>query len=85
MSDPVVSLHGGAVPQAARPNQGAIEVLEQALDMARSGEVQGVALAMLHADLLASHAHGGFTVGYAILGAATAMRDTLAEMTRECK
>lgn len=64
----VKSLWGGpcGVPE---PNANAIAVLTELLEKARSGEVIGVSVAVLHHDGLASWRNGGMVGGYALLGA----------------
>lgn len=78
----VVSLFGEAVPQDRTVREGVVEALERALEQARSGEVQGIALALLHADGLGSYALCGCVGAYSLLGAATAVRDALSDEVR---
>lgn len=78
----IVSLYGQTVPQERVVRAGVVEALERALEQARSGEVQGIALAMLHADGLGSYALCGCVGAYSLLGAATAVRDALSEEVR---
>jgi hypothetical protein len=78
----VVSLFGTVVPQERRPMETVIEALEKALEMAKAGEVQGIACTLLHADGLASYALCGVVGTYAMLGAATALRDALSDEVR---
>lgn len=64
----VVAIHGGPTGEP-EPNEQAIAVLESYLEMARSGEIIGVALAALCADGLARYSLGGFIGGYSMIGA----------------
>ena len=73
----VVSLRGGIVPQEGVPNASVIEALEEALERARSGEIQGVAIAQLHADRLASYAIAGIIGGYSLLGALEMLKSVI--------
>lgn len=50
MSENVVSLRGGQVLDAAPPNEKLVQFLEEALEKARSGEAQGMAIALVHRD-----------------------------------
>ncbi len=75
----VKALFGNEVPQAREPKPDLIEALEELLEMARSGEVQGVAWAALHADRLASWRVAGAPVCYPTIGALAAMQTALCE------
>lgn len=77
MSGPVVSLRGSIVPQAAEPLESVIATLRRALEMAEAGEIQGVAVAMFHADGLSSWDAAGVIDSFAVLGAISAMRDAV--------
>lgn len=46
----IVSLRGEEIVQPGTPRPAVIEILEQSLEMARSGEVVGVFIARLHSD-----------------------------------
>jgi hypothetical protein len=50
MSDRVVALDGRAVFQAAEPNDDVVSKLEELLDEARSGRLQGFTFCALRAD-----------------------------------
>jgi hypothetical protein len=73
----VVSLHGGPMPTAAEPSDAVIERLEKALDRARSGDIQGVQIAIMHADGLVSLLRAG-TINYALVGMLTAAASEMA-------
>lgn len=80
----VVSLNGDAVVEAAgEPSPALIARLEDLLEQARSGEVQGIAYAALHADRLASFAVAGRVGGYAMMGALTMAQDALVRVNGE--
>jgi len=49
MSDKVVSLRDGVVPQG-QPNQKVIDMLEAALDQAREGRIQACGIALVFAN-----------------------------------
>ncbi len=51
------------------PNDAAIKALEAALEKARSGEIVGVSIQMLHHDGLAAYQTAGRCVSYSVLGA----------------
>jgi len=59
-----------------------VSVLEETLIRARSGDVCGVVVIMLHHDRLASYQMGGMIQGYAILGAAEIAKSGLAEIVK---
>jgi hypothetical protein len=46
----VVSLRGDAIRQPGQPDEYVVHELERALEMARSGEINGITIAYLHAD-----------------------------------
>jgi hypothetical protein len=46
----VVALRGGEIVQPGQPLPDLVALLEEVLEMARSGEIKGVALAMIHTD-----------------------------------
>lgn len=46
----IVSLRGGEIPPPLTPRPAVIEVLEKALEMARAGEVIGIAVVFVHSD-----------------------------------
>lgn len=46
----VVSLHGGEILQPGEPCADLVQKLENILEMARSGEVDGMVIALHHAD-----------------------------------
>lgn len=82
MADKVVSLRGGptGVPEQ---NAACISVLESWLEMARSGEVVGVAMAGLSADGCGRYAVAGLVGGYSMLGALEIARDELVKVIRD--
>ena len=76
----VVSLDGGVVHAEREPQESVIEELERLLTMARAGEIQGLAAAVVHADNMSSYSIRGPVVGaYGLLGAVTIMSHKLAE------
>lgn len=68
MSGNVTSLTGAPVPTMV-PNESAIELLEEMLERARSGDVVGVCITAVHADKCGSYCMAGLVGGYSILGA----------------
>ena len=72
----VVSLDGGPAPEM-QPNPELIEYLEDMLEMARGGEIIGVAALPLHWDRTASFSAGGVIGGYAQLGALAILQQHL--------
>lgn len=69
MSAKVVGMDGEPVPMAREPNAACIRALEDLLERARSGEVQGFAGATLDADQCASWHAAGFVGSFGMLGA----------------
>lgn len=50
MTDNVVGIHGRPVPELGKPNDHLIAEIERLLEMARSGEIQGLLGAYLYRD-----------------------------------
>lgn len=46
----VVTIRGAALPSPGQPNEATVEALEKLLEMARSGEIAGVAVATYNTD-----------------------------------
>lgn len=66
----VVTIHGGSAdPRAGVPNDTVIEYLEELLERARSGDVQGIAGGYLDRDLVASYFVIGKAGTYGMTGA----------------
>ena len=78
----VVSLNGG--PRGVREvNEAVVSVLERWLEAARSGEVIGVAIALLDYDGCGRWAVAGTVGGYSMLGALEVARADLLEVMRD--
>lgn len=82
MSGKVQSIYGGpsGVPEVS---QACVETLEEWLEMARAGEITGVAMAGLCHDRAARYAVGGMVGGYSMIGALEMARAELIDMARE--
>ena len=79
----VVAMRGGPVVAEATPNAPVISLLEEYLERARSGDVQGVVFASLHSDDLCSYSCAGAIGGsYGLVGAVTMALDNLVAITR---
>jgi hypothetical protein len=78
----VVPLHGDAVPAMREPRESVVALLEKALEAARSGELQGVAMVHFHADLQSHYAVAGVVGSFSMLGACVAMTDAISELVR---
>jgi hypothetical protein len=62
MTEPkVVSIRGEPFAQPGVPQDDVIEQLERALEMARSGEINGVLMAANHADECTSSSRRGYS------------------------
>jgi hypothetical protein len=81
----VVSISGDRVPQAGEPNPRLVESLEDLLERARSGEVQGVAYAALDRDNLAHWCCGGLVGCYSVLGALTCLTNRVRQVCEDDK
>lgn len=82
MGEKVTSIFGGPVG-IPEPNMNCISVLEDMLEKARSGEVIGAAVAVMHADGLSSWATGGKCVGFSLIGALEVMKSGIVEAARD--
>lgn len=69
--------NGDPVIATAEPRESVIKELEDLLERARSGEVQGVAYAALHSDGLASWGIFGAQGPYSMVGAVEVMKANL--------
>jgi hypothetical protein len=78
----VVSAFGDTAPQAGEVHPDVVSHLEHLLEMARSGEIQGIAIARFHWDCCSCFDIRGLVGGYSFLGACKAMTDSLSEKTR---
>ena len=78
----VIAIFGGPTGQP-EPNTNTIDVLEKYLEMARSGEIIGVAVAALCADGLARYHIGGMIGGYSMLGALEVCRADVLDVVRD--
>lgn len=75
----IVNLRGEVPASAGEPQPDLIEALEDLLERARSGEVQGVSMAYIYRDMAVSHGAYGQTNAVALLGALYRELQTLAE------
>lgn len=82
MGENVISLWGGPTGELT-PNPTLIEELERLLAAARSGQVIGVAAAMLHHDGLGSYRLAGTVGGYSMLGALEMVGADLRQILRD--
>jgi 1,4-dihydroxy-2-naphthoyl-CoA synthase len=80
--DSVRSMFGGP-PITRQANAAAVEVLEEALERARSGEVVGVGIVMADHDGRACFSLGGLIGGYADIGSAYTMAREIQEGSDE--
>jgi hypothetical protein len=67
----VVSLRGDPVFSTGEPKPDVIESLETALERAKAGDIQGVQIAIMHADGLSSLLRAGGS-SYSLVGMLTA-------------
>ena len=77
MTDRVVSLNGGGVPQRREPVQSVIAEAERILEMARVGEIQGVGFVLLRSNGMAEYSYSGFAGSFSLVGAAHVLTDFL--------
>ena len=68
MSDNVVALRGEYQPLNNEPNDRLVQEIERLLDMARSGEIVGMAGTYLHKDKGASYSFAGIVGSYGLIG-----------------
>ena len=68
MSDNVVALRGEYQPPNNEPNDRLVQEIERLLDMARSGEIVGMAGTYLHKDKGASYSFAGIVGSYGLVG-----------------
>lgn len=81
----VVDLHsgGGKTPYAGEPQEGCIALLEEALERARSGEIQAVFLAFSDKDGAGGYRFGGLLGSYSLFGAIYLGADAISEQMRD--
>lgn len=80
MSDgKVIGIHGGVSHRSGEPCETSIEALKDLLERAEAGEVQGVAVAYLDKDGVASFVISGRIGGYPTIGAIEAVKSLLVE------
>jgi NO-binding membrane sensor protein with MHYT domain len=65
------------MPAAAEPRSDVVDRLERALERAKSGDIQGVQIAIMHADGMVSLLRAG-TCNYAMVGILTAAASEMA-------
>ena len=76
----VIALNGGEVLGLAVPQESLIDALNDLLERAKSGELQGAAIALVDKDKQAGFCIAGVIGGYAILGAAMSMQVRLRDI-----
>lgn len=75
-STKVVSLRGEPVRAPGEVNPVVVKELEKLLEMARSGELHGFAVALLHSDRSASYRIVGFN-DFKLIGATEVMKSVM--------
>ncbi len=68
MSDKVVALRGEYHPPKQEANERLVEEIERLLDLARAGEIVGMAGTYLHKDKAASYSYAGVVGSYSLVG-----------------
>lgn len=81
--DKITSIHGHAIAPPGEPNQQAIDTLTELLEMAKSGEIVGVAASVMHFDSLSSFRVSGRVGGYSMLGALSVIERVLIDINEE--
>ena len=76
----VIALYGGEVLGLAVPRESLIDALNELLERAKSGELQGAAVASVDKDGKGCFCIAGVIGGYAILGAAMSMQVRLRDI-----
>lgn len=82
MAENVTAIFGGTTGRP-EPNEICIKALEEWLDMARSGEIVGVALAGLCADHMTRYGVAGKVGSYGVIGALEMAKADLISDMRE--
>lgn len=78
----VVGIHGYK-PTFKEPNPKVIELLEDLLEQARSGEIIGLSGALLYHDKLSGTVYGGIVGTYGMVGALDVMKSELKKLCEE--
>lgn len=78
----VVSINGCDVTPG-KPDPGVVKVLEELLEMARSGEIVAIAAVSMHQDKLSSWRTAGRLGGYSIIGGTEVMKGHLIDVSRK--
>ena len=79
----VIALNGGEVLGLAVPRESLIDALNELLERAKSGELQGAAVALVDKDGKGCFCIAGVIGGYAILGAAMSMQVRLRDIIED--
>lgn len=82
MTEKVISIHGGPTG-CPEPNDACIKALEEWLELARAGEIIGVATAGLCHDGLGRWAVAGKVGGCAMVGALEAAKADVLDVVRD--
>ena len=77
----VTSIHGCSVPEAGEPQPLLVEFLEELLERARSGELQGLGTVSFWRDRTTSWTHRGLAGSFSQVGAAAMLQKHLMEAT----
>ncbi|TNE43431.1 MAG: hypothetical protein EP341_11455 [Sphingomonadales bacterium] len=76
MSDRVVSIDGGPVIDGRDPNPDCVAELEDLLEMARSGEIVGIAGTIIHHDEGTSRITAGFCRSPRVVGSLAVLQQS---------
>ena len=82
LSSNVVSLHGGPTGER-KPSPMCIEAIEEVLELAKAGEITGVAIASVYFDGRSDYRLSGFVGGYGLLGAVTMLQADIVAINQE--
>lgn len=85
MSENIVSMRGGPVPESRTPSPVFIEWLEDLLEQAKAGEALGFAGSVMHSDRSVSYSVVGVVEGFSMVGGLEMAKFSLIEADQQAR
>lgn len=80
MTDKVVSIDGSEVPETRVVRESVVETLEEMLERAKSGDIQGIACSFVDSDRCCQYVVAGVVGGYGMIGSTSVMKQDLIDI-----